>query len=308
MLLILNKYSCGNKALRKWDKAKNTVLSRYPGLKILTEYNEENLCGILNNELKKGEKYFIAGGGDGTVNLLLNAIMSPENTEFIDSISLGAVGLGSSNDFHKPFRDVIEGIPLKINFRNADKHDVGVLEIKSSGDLLRKYWIINSSIGLTADANHFFNHPDRILRFLKSKVTSAAILYAAFKTISLFRNKHLRIILQDNSENDLYVTNIGIVKNPNFSGNFSYKDDYQRSNGLFNVHTCFCDSKFSVLRMLKYLSSPGKNGNKNIISNMSNNISIESDEKFFVEYDGEIIQTNKVKFFIIPKLLNVCAN
>ncbi len=47
--------------------------------------------------------------------------MSSVEQNILKQINIGAVGIGSSNDFHKPFHptNTIENVPYKINFKDA---------------------------------------------------------------------------------------------------------------------------------------------------------------------------------------------
>ena len=308
MLLLLNKYSGGNTALKKWKRINCDIFSKYPAVNILQNYHIKNIYRIINTELINGERFFIAAGGDGTVNLLLNILMSPENSKYLNEINFGAIGLGSSNDFHKPFLNYINGIPVKIDFDNTVKYDIGVVESNTNNGVLRKYWIINSSIGLTADANNFFNNPDRILNALKRISTNIAILYTILLTILRYKNKDLNITIGNYPSLCISLTNVGVMKNPNFSGNLSYDWIYHPDNGYFDVHTCECHSGFSVFNILKSLSSNKCLNSKLLTSYKSDSVNIESKEPFFVEFDGEIIKTNQAKFSIIPKSISVCKH
>lgn len=68
----------------------------------------DTACGLYNASA------CIAVGGDGTVNLLAQALL--ESVEWRE-ISLGALGTGSSNDFHKPRRKRFHGLPARLDLR-----------------------------------------------------------------------------------------------------------------------------------------------------------------------------------------------
>ena len=67
--------------------------------------------GAVRAALDDGIRTFIAAGGDGTVNALIDALVRLRGTVALDDLTLGAVGLGSSNDAHKPIEREIRGIP-----------------------------------------------------------------------------------------------------------------------------------------------------------------------------------------------------
>ena len=95
--------------------------------------SHENLD--ISNAILKGERKFIAAGGDGTINYLLNEILSNPSKTIIDEIQIGAIGLGSSNDFHKPMYSsrLINGIPCKVDFTNTEERDIGCITYVHDG-------------------------------------------------------------------------------------------------------------------------------------------------------------------------------
>src|SRR5262249_27239042 len=55
-------------------------------------------------QVRHGRRHFVAAGGDGTVNLALNGLLAVRRRLGLprDALRLGALGIGSSNDFLKP--------------------------------------------------------------------------------------------------------------------------------------------------------------------------------------------------------------
>ncbi|UCC11279.1 MAG: acylglycerol kinase family protein, partial [candidate division WOR-3 bacterium] len=155
--VFINPCSNYGKSLRQWETIKDEVRTRMGKLETEQILNPVEIIPEISKSLKRGEDIFIAAGGDGTVNLLLNAIMQAGGDR---DVTIGAVGLGSSNDFHKPFGEdaFIKGVPVKIDFKNAFPRDVIRIRYRNAtGHPDTRYCLINASAGLTAEANAFFN-------------------------------------------------------------------------------------------------------------------------------------------------------
>ncbi|MEK6569854.1 MAG: diacylglycerol kinase family protein, partial [Bacteroidota bacterium] len=260
--------------------------------------------------LREGKTEFIAAGGDGTVNLLLESLMEQAPSELLPRVKVGAIGLGSSNDFHKPFQgnSFIGGVPAKVDFGSTIYRDVGLLTYEDeAGDLCKRYWLVNASIGITAEANLFFNSPDSVLRFLKRSSTESAILYAALHTIATYHNRPMTIMIGDYQPFQTRVTNLGIVKSPHFSGNFCYDSDYEPNSGYFYVHLCENMSLRRTLTTLWRLSRKKFSGFPLTHSWRANRIAVRSAQPFAVEFDGEVIKTRFVSFSLKHKLIQVCT-
>jgi diacylglycerol kinase (ATP) len=302
--VFINPYSSGGEGLHKWESVKTFFNKEITQIVI----NEQNGIGdLIKKSLQNGNINFIAAGGDGTVNFLLNSLISTLDTEELKKIKLGAIGIGSSNDFHKPKSKEFNGIPVKINFEKTRPRDVGCLTYSEKGMIKKKYFLINASLGITAEANYFFNHPDRILLSLKRKNTNLAILYSALRTIYGFKNFKIKIDSDGTDEFEVNLTNLGVIKNPNFSGNLRYNSEINYDTGNFNVHLCHEMSRKEVIHLL-YLLNHGKFDKVTKKKSWkTKGLKVSCEDPFYVEYDGEIIKTTCVTFSVLPKLLRVCS-
>lgn len=307
MVVLLNRKACEGNAGEKWDKINSKVHNLIGNYKVIE--CDEKTDTNLESELVNGENSFIAAGGDGTVNYLINLLAKKNNLTRLRKIKIGAIGLGSSNDFHKPFakEKSITGIPVRIVFNKTIYQDLGKIEWKGEeGALNDSYWINNSSIGITAEANYFFNNPNQTLSALKKLNTDLAIFYAAVRTI--LRNKKIALSLDEGvTQEKVIVSNLGIVKNPNFSGSLCYDSPYLRNDGQLYLHVMYGMNKANALRMLYNLSKKRFMGIEGTRSFMANNICVSSENSFALEYDGEVIKTKSVRFSLINNGVQLCV-
>lgn len=308
MLILVNPMAAGGTALKKWERIKNLFPYGNNSFKIYMCNGNINTHEIIKDELINGEMDFIAAGGDGTVNYLLNELVSISPPNKIKNIRLGAIGIGSSNDFHKPFSNdkSLLGIPIKFDFDSAKLRDIGCISFKSDGKEIKKYFIINSSIGITAEANYLFNNPDKILNQLKKFNTGLAILYSALKTIIKNKNIEIKIETTENKLSSYSLTNLGIVKNSHFSGNFRYQSPICYSNGKFDIHICQNMNKIDIMKLFVALQSGKVRNSEKFISWQSDSLNISSSQDFAVEFDGEVIRSNNIKYSVLKEYIKVC--
>ena len=308
MLVFINPKSCGGSALKKWKTVAPELSQNINGADLLFLNGSITIKSYIRAALCNGETEFISAGGDGTLNLLINSIIKYSSVKQLNTIKVGAIGIGSSNDFYKPFKECekINNIPVRIDFDKAEPRDVGKITFENDGIIKSKYFLINSSIGITANANYFFNNPDRILASLKRKSTQTAILYAAGKNLFKYKNFDADVLSEETGRMKVKITNIGIVKNPNFSGNLSYGYNADYENGLFNIHLCYEMNLQDRLELFWSLNTGGFKKVQKTNSWSTKNISVKSGNKFAVEYDGEIITTKSVQFSVLPRLLRIC--
>lgn len=309
MLVVINSNASGGNALKKWDEIKFSVCEKLYNPEIIITGDNYQAENAVTNALMRGETKFVSAGGDGTLNMLLNLLLNYVPVSQCRNLTLGAVGIGSSNDFLKPFSldEFINGIPVKINFDRTEPRDVGLLNFESKPGKGKKFFIINSSIGITAEANYLFNNPDKILKFLKMKNTGAAIVYTAIRKIIAYKNFPAVIGSGNINNKKFYITNLGIIKNPNFSGKMNYGDMFDYGNGIFNLHLSYDMNIAERLKLFAALNKGGTGEINKIKSWQSDNLTVSSDLPFSVEFDGEVLKTRNAVFSLLSKHIKVCT-
>ena len=308
MIILINKNSGGGTALKKWNMV-------YPRLN-LNGSSETFFVGangstdeFVLEALNKSKTNFVVAGGDGSINYFLNHIINLAEPKLLKEVKIGAIGIGSSNDFHKPFQDqnILGSIPYKLNFREAVSRDVGRIFYECEGKYLKKYFLINASLGITAEGNHFFNNPDFILRYLKKINTQSAINYAVINNILSYKNFSIQVEV-NNESLTANVSNLGIIKSPFFTGKLRFQSDPLIDNGLFDIHLYESLSKMELINLFLALYKSNSDNSFNKKFWRTNRITISSDREFAVEFDGEAIKTKSVEFSVIPRLIKVCIN
>lgn len=310
MNIILNTKAAAGSAEKKWNSLKDIVIEKFSDCKIINVAEIDSLEKIVRSAIETKDFNFIIAGGDGTVNNFVNSILEVLNESEIKNIKIGVAGIGSSNDFCKPFnpKNFINNIPCKINFDDIQLRDVGVINYKSGFQTLTKYFLLNASIGVTAEANNIFNNPDFILRFFKKHFTGLAIFYAALRTILAHKNFDAKIIFNSYETYSFPISNLSIIKNPNISGNLSYPGEANYQNGLYDIYLAHSMNRLNLICLLNSLSHKTFPKSEKTKQSKSSRLKVTSEKDFFIEFDGEIISTNYAEFYILNKYINVCAN
>lgn len=304
--ILVNESANNNTCGRKWRLIRDDVLSVLPSKTMVITYKppfniEECIVKLFR---ESNIDCIISAGGDGSVNHIVNAIMNG-SAEIAHSIHLGAIGLGSSNDFLKPLTKVIKGIPLKIDMQSPRLADIGKVTFTNSDDQrITKYFIVNSSLGITADANLLFNRGDFFLNVMKSRFVKLAILYAAIKTIMMFKSSPLQLHY-NNEFIKVSISNLSVVKNPNISGSFKYDQKIEPDDGMLGLNYCYDMNFMELLKVLIDLQKGKFSGKPKRISTLINAIRIVTDKPIALETDGEVEVARDIMYELIPKAISV---
>jgi diacylglycerol kinase (ATP) len=308
MMILFNPNAAGGKAASKWRRltsihppadARVELCFLKPGVDISTS---------VRNAIEHGDYRFVAAGGDGTVHELLNSLMRlPETLR--RRVVLGAAGLGSSNDFHKPFAKerTVDGIPVCLNFSQTSWRDVGCVQVTHDTMVSLRYFLINASVGITAEGNALFNNPDPLLARLKRYSTRLAIFYAAVRALTAHHNTTFTLRIQNHPTVDLDLTNLGIVKNPHFSGSLRYATTAEYMDGLLKIYAAADMGIGDRLRLLHALSLGRFHHLPGTRSWATTHLTVSASHPFPLELDGEILEAERADFSVVPHAIQVAS-
>ncbi len=308
-VLLLNNSANNGAAYSKWKSIENAVTDRLPPGALILETGSpyDHFAEKVNGLMQDGYSCFISGGGDGSLNHLLNAILSMKN-ECAPDMYIGAIGLGSSNDFLKRKNTRFNGIPARINTGGFCPADVGRVTFTTAGNVrLTRYFIANASVGVVSDANYAFNQGDFFIDRFKSRAVNLAILYTALKTVLRYKNKDVEIEYS-NCRKRISLTNLSIIKTPHVSGSFQYDQQILENDGYLGLNYCFDMNKAELLGFLSDLGNKRFSGKKKRISEFVSDVKVYSEDYLNLELDGEVYQTGDISFSILPSAINLLGS
>ena len=307
MQVYVNPYCDYGKGRGKWQKIEPKFRKLFGKFDVEEIQSPHNFLAQVKKAAAAGERIFIAAGGDGTVNLMVNALMSLSDSK--QECVLGAVGLGSSNDFHKPFRleTFVDGIPTRMNWQETTSSDViKVCYRERQSPLSRRYCIINASLGITAEANAFYNSRHPFVEFIQRFSLEAAIVVSALKTIFTYRKIPCILNSEKSTPLRFLLTNLGVIKNPHFAGDFCYDTPVEADDGNLRVNLCSDMTRLEAIKTLARLYNHQFYGLPKTCSWSAAQISVSSKNPFALEIDGEVVNASYAEFKLMPRALRCC--
>ncbi|MBC7568881.1 MAG: hypothetical protein H7319_03990 [Spirosoma sp.] len=306
-LLLINEAANNGSAARKWTSIASHVLARLPAETDVISFRPGfDLDALLSARLTTNEPHtLLSAGGDGSMHYLLNSLMRVRG-EAQTNIFLGGIGLGSSNDFHKPIQQTIQGIPIRLDATNTIRADVGRVRYERlDGRVETRYFLINASLGITAQANHLFNEGDWLIRKMKNRFISLTINYTAMKTILLYRDQPVYLGINDDPAEALQLTNLNLLKNPHVSGSFWYNQPILPDDGQFGLNYCHDLTLPETLRLMMDLQHGRFAGQPKRVSAFVRTIHVQADKELPLEMDGEIVLTHQLTIDLLPHAIQL---
>ncbi|MDI6779669.1 MAG: diacylglycerol kinase family lipid kinase [Bacteroidota bacterium] len=241
----------------------------------------------------------VAVGGDGTINEVMNGLVDGKAI-------MGILPLGSGNDFAKAIRmpkRIHEAIDIILRH---EKKTIDIGKVKTNKylnnqlNLSEERYFVNG-IGIGFDASVAFESSKiRFLRGLPLYIT------ALIKALLKYRTPDFKIKIDELKSKSRYFL-IAIGNGISAGGGFYLTPNARLDDNKFDV--CYVDH-VNLLEIIKIFPSvlKGLHGKyKKVHFTQANDIVVDSNDKFYVHADGEIVGklVNNVEISMIPNALQV---
>ncbi len=310
MLILLNEKAANGTALCKYLSIEHRIRLAFAekGEKITLMKCTPGWEKRSISRIQDGEKKLVIAGGDGTINSVIDLLMSLPYDQR-EGVKIGGIGLGSANDFFKPSgeKTSINGIPTLLDFDSAIPHNIVHLRLFNGDNGWHdRYVSANAGIGVIAKGNELFNSNTTLMRFLKRSSMSLAVNYCGFRT--LISDRPVRYeMLMDGKNVSMILSNLSIVMNPHHSGIFKYDTPVSP----FSEHFCLnvigsmplARRVRTFIRFQKgeFTSLQGAHWWK------VKDLKIASEKPQLIEIDGEVDHFAKLEAELIRGALLVCS-
>ena len=304
MLIIVNERANAGTAGERWHRVAAALKERGVSFDVAATRSESDAERAVSEAARNGHDVVVAAGGDGTVNSVLNAILNSRA-----NVALGAIGLGSSNDFHKRFDSDtrIAGVPVRLDATRAIAADVGKATLTDpSGSTRMRYFVLNASLGVVAQGNAFFNAPDNTLRRLKRTNVDLAIGYAAIVSILRFTPIALDMAFDARPLQPMQLTAIGILKRVHFAGGMRYDTPVSPADGLFDVNIWEAMNRWSIVALILALYRGKFTGRKHTQTHRTRRVRFAAQQPVDFELDGEVSQVSQGDVEVVPGAVRLC--
>ena len=304
-LVILNPRARRGAAARSYDRIRTEVEAGFCVRDALLDGTGEWRRALDRARRERVERV-VAVGGDGTVHAVANALLG-DGTGLWSGVTLGAVGVGSSNDFHKPCHTRVRGVPVRIG--TPAGRDAGIASWEDErGDRHTRWFFVSASLGLCARANRRFSSERGAASWLSARSVDAAITASAMGALRHHANVGARLCAEPNEpERDVQLSNLGVMLTPYLAGSFHYGTGVELGQGKFAIHLCEGMTRLGLLRAMAELLG-GRFGRAPGMSSWSSrSVSLELGRDEDLELDGELFRARCVRFEAFPHALSVCS-
>ncbi len=297
--VIINPGAFSGKSLQSWAKVKNVLRTYHVSF---CEFDSPTIARcheIVSQLVKNGEERIMVVGGDGTLNQVINALLSAGSP--INNIKLAVIPAGTGNDWARTHN--IPNRPEKIMHMLTKghffEHDIGKITRKDVHTGNSYYFINMAGLGFDPEVIR------RIQRTKQKRYASKLIyLKNLLMTLSAYKPVFCKLTFDDHSvETPLFTMAVGICK---YNGNGMKQVPMAiPDNGLFDVVYIQPLTVWEIMSKLPLLYS-GKHINyKKVHHVRTKTITIQPKGKLYAEIEGELLDEGTFELTCIEKKIKV---
>lgn len=286
--LLVHKKSCN-----RTDVADAVEAARQTGveLQVRIAWDKADLALFINQAIENGITRIIAGGGDGSVNLIVNMVMAAGAA---DTVSLGVLPLGTANDFARgaaiPRDDTTAALHLAAT-GEASPIDLG----KVNGS----YFINVASGGFGAEITA------TTPKDLKAALGGAAYTLMGLVKMSALKPYSGRLLLPDCSREETSMLVMAVGNNRYAGGGFDVAPKADLTDGLLDFATVSPATVGDLPKVAPEIADPYRADNAFLRYRQLSTFRLEYDQPFHVNLDGDPIVADTFEFETHPSALRV---
>ncbi|MEP7289693.1 MAG: diacylglycerol kinase family protein [Chloroflexota bacterium] len=286
-LVILNPHAHSGQTPQQMDTIRDTLSTRLKDALALKsiEWCETEHPGqgkeLARDAVKKGCNYIFAGGGDGTINEVLNGIMeasvklSPEKRPV-----MGVLPFGTSNDFFAALKTAESARKLESPDALTLVLDVGHVMF----DEVERYFCLTVGIGLFSWANEQYLEASSVYgrRF--------AHIPAAIKTLTSYRFlPNVKISRNGKQSRARRILSVVVDNSPVIAGGTPLTPKARIDNGQFDVCIIKPVSLLRLLWLVFQVSTKTHTRSQSVQLGRVREITITAKQPLPIHVDGELV-------------------
>ena len=281
-LLLVNRHA--RQGQKRYEEAINCL--HQLGLKIITESTENpTQLGELIRHYQQEINLVIVGGGDGTLNAAVEAIVDTQ-------LTLGILPLGTANDLARTL-----GIPNSIP-QACEIIANGKLRRIDLGSVNGKYFFNVASLGLSV------NITQQLTKEIKQRWGILAYAAIAFQVI--WKSRPFSAEIQIHGESTLVKTvQIAVGNGRYYGGGMAIVHDAAIDDQRLDLYSLEIDHWWQIIPLLPAMREGKQINWPNVRALQGQEITVYTRKPHSINTDGEITTHTPATFRVIPQAITV---
>lgn len=297
--VFLNPAANRGRAETAWSMVEPELRQARHAFKVWRSHDRNEMMGHVRTALLEGAGNLVAAGGDGTLQTVLDAYMT---TSCDTEVAIGSIGIGTSNDFHKPLDTApkMAGFPVRISEERMIDHDVHELKADlPNGETVTRHFLQSSHLGVIPTANHRLTTGGGFFTWLYRQHYQLALGLTAAYTIYSYQGFQAEVRCGSESWSGRF-SGMSLLKRPNVAGNFSFKTKRQPTDGKLDFALLTKVAPMRLLELTQGFITSGFEGHQEVTFRDAQEVEATFAEPQPVDFDGELLLVTKARWRVIP--------
>jgi diacylglycerol kinase (ATP) len=302
-VFIVNPHASRGAVGKNWAQIKELAEKRLGCFKSFVTTAPGEATQFAKLAVSEGAQAVVCVGGDGTLNEVINGLMSEEGPRN-PGVQLGFIPNGTGCDFRRTLLipshpedalKIIEGgrtRPIDLGRLRYTDHD---------GESRTRYFHNLTSFGLGGEVD------ERVNRSGKKLGGFLSFIMATLVSLVLYEKKRIRLRVDEHFDEEVVVLNVAVANGQYHGGGMWVAPGADPSDGLFHVTLIGDLSLPEVFYYLPKLYNGKILQVKRVRSLTGKKVEALSDERVLLDVDGEQPGCLPVKIEMIPSALRVLS-
>ena len=301
--VIVNPASASGSTGRRWKQIADGLSSAGITFESWFTTAPEDATRLARLACLAGFTRVVAVGGDGTLNEVVNGLLDASGQPLND-VALGLLSCGTGDDFARGngVRGDI-GRMIRAISAGSRRVDIGQVTFQDASQQQANRFFINvADMGLGGDV------ATRINAMSKHLGARPAFIYAAVRSLISYRNKPLRLCVDDGPWEETTCKLVAVANGSYFGGGMMIAPLSQPDDGWFDVviagDLSFAESLTAMPRLYSgtHLALP------KVRCLRARSVRIEAPEAMVLELDGEPVGHGPVHFQLLASRLKLLTD
>jgi diacylglycerol kinase (ATP) len=293
-LLLINPVAGGGRAAVAVPALREFANCRGWDVDICVTASPEDLAAKAQGAAAAGGKRIFVLGGDGTFQLLVNAVADyPE-------IILSVIPAGGGNDLAAALGLPTDPVAAAALLLDGETSELDVVKVRTA-DGRERFYTGGGGVGLDAEAVRYANGAYRNVRGRLRYVLSA------FRALAGFHGIQVRIAIgcPETQSVQATVLLLGVLNTPSFGAGIHLAPDAQMDDGRLEVVLVEDLSVFEILALFPAFALRGELNSKRVRRFSTACLRIESESPCWFQGDGELLGMTPVEISVAPRAIRI---
>ena len=315
--LIINPVSANGKTAERWPPIQELLQTQRLEFDYIFTERPGHATELARQAVAEGCTLIVAVGGEGTLNEVVNGLVSPEGTVPPDVV-LGIIPSGTGTDFVRTLgipRDCLQACQRLLRAETMTV-DLGEVEYAPLGPaagsgqrltsshasdqtgLLHRYFINVAGLGFDGEVI------ERVNRSSKALGGTIPYLTSLFITLVSYQNKHMELTM-DGQTVRRRLNSVIVSNGRYFGGGMCIAPHADLTDGLFDVIILGDLNKPELVQNLPKVYNGTHLTHPKVSEHRAREVRVVSQERMLIQADGELVGMAPATFRLLPEAIRV---